>query len=236
MNPDFYKEIGLSTVWREKKQLQQAKYVENSTVLGREAATPKREISVKNLTWLPLREQVKKCTRCDLHQSRKNTVFGIGNQKPEVFIVGEGPGRDEDLQGEPFVGESGKLLDQLLHSIRLSRKQTVYISNIVKCRPPENRTPTAKEANQCLPYLAQQIALAQPQLIVAMGKVAASYLLQEESSIAQLRQKIHEYNGIPLIVSYHPSYLLRSPSEKKKAWEDCCFIRDTLKDGVPTAT
>ncbi len=227
MRPEFYKELGISPIWREKARLQQEQYIQKKVSVLNKTINP--TVSIKKLQWLPLREKVKNCTLCELHQQRQNTVFGVGNQQPDVFIVGEGPGREEDIKGEPFVGEAGKLLDEILYSIKLSRRQSIYISNIVKCRPPNNRVPTTAEVTQCMPYLERQIELAQPKLIVALGKTATTHLLQDETSISQLRQKLHDYKGIPLIATYHPAYLLRNPLEKRKMWEDCCFICNILK-------
>ena len=150
-------------------------------------------------------------------------MFGVGDEKADWLFVGEGPGADEDVQGEPFVGQAGKLLDSMLAAIKLKRGQSVYIANIVKCRPPNNRTPAADEIVQCLPYLHRQIELIQPKLIVALGKVASNTLLGQEATLTSLRSAQHDYRGIPLIVTYHPAYLLRSPTEKAKAWQDLCF-------------
>lgn len=168
------------------------------------------------------------CTRCKLHRHRNKIVFGAGNPRAELMFVGEGPGHDEDLQGLPFVGRAGQLLTQMIEAMGLSRSD-VYIANVVKCRPPNNRNPQPEEALACEPYLHRQIDLIQPKLIVALGKVAAVNLLAREASVASLRNKIHQYRGIPLIVTYHPAYLLRSLHEKARAWEDLCFALDTMK-------
>jgi uracil-DNA glycosylase family 4 len=150
-------------------------------------------------------------------------VFGVGDEKAEWLFVGEGPGADEDAQGEPFVGQAGKLLDNMLAAIKLQRGKNVYIANVVKCRPPNNRTPEPDEIATCMPYLRQQIALIQPKLIVALGKTAATSLLGRDATLGSLRGTMHDFNGTPLIVTYHPAYLLRSPAEKAKAWQDLCF-------------
>ncbi len=174
------------------------------------------------LDWTELKQQVHDCAACKLRAGCTQTVFGVGDEKAEWLFVGEGPGADEDAQGEPFVGQAGKLLDNMLASIKLKRGNNVYIANIVKCRPPENRTPEHDEIATCLPYLRQQIALIKPKLIVALGKTAATALLGREATLGSLRGTLHEFQGTPLIVTYHPAYLLRSPAEKAKAWQDLC--------------
>lgn len=181
-------------------------------------------------TWPELRQQVRECERCGLRAGCSQTVFGVGNEKADWLFVGEGPGADEDALGEPFVGQAGKLLDNMLTAIKLARGKQVFIANIVKCRPPENRNPAAGEIAQCMPYLARQIELIQPKLIVALGKVAANSLLGHEATLASLRGTLHDYHGIPLVVTYHPAYLLRSPSEKAKAWQDLCFAVDVMSE------
>jgi uracil-DNA glycosylase len=172
------------------------------------------------LNWPELKQQVRDCTACKLRAGCTQTVFGVGDEKADWLFVGEGPGADEDARGEPFVGEAGKLLDNMLMAIKLKRGKNVYIANIVKCRPPGNRAPEAGEIAACLPYLRQQIKLIQPKLIVALGKVATNALLGKEATLASLRGALHDYQGTPLIVTYHPAYLLRTPSEKAKAWQD----------------
>ena len=173
--------------------------------------------------WPTLKQQVKDCTSCKLRATCTQTVFGVGDEKAEWLFVGEGPGADEDAQGEPFVGQAGKLLDNMLAAIKLKRSSNVYIANVVKCRPPNNRTPEADEIAHCLPYLQRQIALIKPKLIVALGKTAATALLGCDATLGSLRGTLHDYQGIPLIITYHPAYLLRSPAEKAKAWQDLCF-------------
>ncbi len=177
--------------------------------------------------WPELKKQVHGCTECKLRATCTQTVFGVGDEKAEWLFVGEGPGADEDVQGEPFVGQAGKLLDNMLAAIKLKRGRNVYIANVVKCRPPNNRTPEADEIVQCLPYLQRQVALIQPKIIVALGKTAACALLGHDATLGSLRGTVHEYQGIPLIITYHPAYLLRSPSEKAKAWQDLCFAVST---------
>jgi uracil-DNA glycosylase family 4 len=175
---------------------------------------------ISSLDWPQLKQQVRECTACKLRATCTQTVFGVGDEKADWLFVGEGPGADEDVQGEPFVGQAGKLLDSMLAAITLKRGKNVYIANIVKCRPPNNRTPTMDEIAQCLPYLHRQIELLQPKLIVALGKVASNAILGQDATLASLRQAQHDYHGIPVIVTYHPAYLLRSPMEKAKAWLD----------------
>jgi uracil-DNA glycosylase family 4 len=162
-----------------------------------------------------------------LSETRTNVVFGVGDPQADLMFVGEGPGEQEDLRGEPFVGRAGQLLTRLIEGIGLTRAD-VYIANVVKCRPPGNRTPTAEEALACAPFLDRQIELIAPRLIVALGKSAATRLLGTEASLASLRGKVHDHGGIPVVVTYHPSYLLRSLPEKAKAWEDLVFARRVL--------
>jgi uracil-DNA glycosylase family 4 len=191
---------------------------------------PRASSLVPAMDWDELREAVRQCTACGLCKHRKQTVFGVGSETGPWLFVGEGPGADEDEQGDPFVGQAGKLLDSMLAAIGIRRGREVYIANVVKCRPPGNRTPTAEEAAACAPFLDRQIDLLQPKLIVALGKTAAVRLLNTEASLASLRGKLHRYRGIPLVVTYHPAYLLRSLPEKAKAWEDLLFARHALQD------
>jgi uracil-DNA glycosylase len=190
---------------------------------------PNAKGEFSELGWPELKQRVRECTACRLRAGCTQTVFGVGDNRADWLFVGEAPGADEDALGEPFVGQAGKLLDNMLMSIKLKRGKNVAIVNVVKCRPPGNRNPAADEIAQCLPYLQRQIALIQPKLIVALGKVAANALLGKEASIASMRGSLHDYHGIPLVVTYHPAYLLRSPSEKAKAWQDLCFAVETIK-------
>jgi len=182
--------------------------------------------------WEELRAAVRACTACVLCRQRKQAVFGVGDESARWLFVGEGPGADEDEQGEPFVGQAGRLLDGMLAAIGLARGRDVYIANVVKCRPPSNRTPTAEEAAVCAPFLDRQIELVQPKLIVALGKTAAIRLLGTEASLASLRGRVHRYRGTPVVVTYHPAYLLRSLPEKAKAWEDLLFARRALREAA----
>ena len=188
-----------------------------------------RALQIASLEWPQLRESVAGCVACPLHKGRNKTVFGVGDEAADWLFVGEGPGAEEDVKGEPFVGQAGKLLDNMLGAIKLKRGHNVYIANVVKCRPPGNRNPEPGEAAQCEPYLQRQIALIKPKLIVALGKVAAVNLLKRDAAVASMRGKIHQYQGIPLIVTYHPAYLLRSLPEKAKAWVDLCFAVETMQ-------
>ena len=184
---------------------------------------------IPSMDWTALREAVAGCALCGLCKQRKQAVFGVGAESGAWLFVGEGPGADEDLQGEPFVGQAGKLLDAMMAALGVRRGREAYIANVVKCRPPGNRTPTPEEAAACAPYLDRQIDLIAPKLIVALGKTAAMRLLQTEASLGSLRGQVHTYRGTPLVVTYHPAYLLRNLPEKAKAWEDLLFARRTLR-------
>ncbi len=184
---------------------------------------------VVELDWPTLKQQVLNCAACTLRAGCTQTVFGAGDESAEWLFVGEGPGEDEDAQGEPFVGQAGKLLDNMLAAIKLKRGSNVYIANVIKCHPPENRPPHVDEVAQCVPYLQRQIALIKPKLIVALGKTAATALLGKEAALANLRGTTHDYHGIPLIITYHPAYLLRMPAEKAHAWDDLRLAVDTMK-------
>ena len=180
------------------------------------------------IDWIPLKAAVSGCTRCALHQTRTQTVFGVGDENADWMLIGEAPGAEEDRLGDPFVGQAGKLLDNMLAAIGLSRRANVYIANVLKCRPPGNRNPTPEEVAQCSPHLLQQIELIKPKLIVAMGRFAAQTLLETSASISSLRGRLHKYAGVPLIVTYHPAYLLRTLEDKAKAWEDLVFAKKTM--------
>ena len=171
------------------------------------------------LDWDELRDCVAHCTRCELAHSRTNTVFGVGNPDADWMIVGEAPGAEEDRQGEPFVGRAGKLLDQMLFAIGQDR-ESVFIANILKCRPPNNRDPKSDEAAACREYLERQIALIAPRIILAVGRIAAQNLLGSDEPVGRMRGRTYDLDGIPLVVTYHPAYLLRSPTQKKKSWSD----------------
>ncbi len=241
--------------------------IEPLTGLQRSPAPQVREPAsgIGDLGWPQLKQAVRDCAACKLRAGCTQTVFGVGDEKAGWLFVGEGPGADEDAQGEPFVGQAGKLLDNMLLAIGLKRGKDVYIANIVKCRPPGNRNPEADEIATCLPYLQRQIELIQPRMIVALGKVASNALLGRDATLASLRGKLHEYRlataqgveggegvegsrqspvphqttsshrvgvTIPLLVTYHPAYLLRTPAEKAKAWQDLCMAVKAMEDKV----
>jgi len=203
-------EMGLAPVWRLRQ--------------------PKEEVPAQEprLDWIPLKAAVSGCIKCGLHKSRTQTVFGVGDENADWMLIGEAPGAEEDRLGDPFVGQAGKLLDNMLAAIGLSRRANVYIANVLKCRPPGNRNPTPEEVAQCSPHLLQQIELIKPKLIVAMGRFAAQTLLETGASISSLRGKVHRYAGVPLIVTYHPAYLLRTLEDKAKAWEDLLFAKKVM--------
>lgn len=169
--------------------------------------------------WQDLETRVAGCTACPLHQGRTQTVFGVGNREAEWMVIGEAPGEQEDLQGEPFVGRAGQLLNEMIRAVGLER-EAVYIANVIKCRPPRNRDPAPEEAAACEAYLKGQVALVKPKIILAVGRIAAQNLLKTATPIGKLRGQVHDYEDIPLVVTYHPAYLLRSQLEKRRAWED----------------
>jgi DNA polymerase len=187
--------------------------------------------AANDATWEELAAAVRACTRCALHRGRTQTVFGVGRRDAELLVIGEAPGADEDRQGEPFVGRAGQLLNAMLHSIGLPRSE-VYIANILKCRPPGNRDPQPDEAASCTPYLERQIALIRPRAILAVGRIAAQWLLQSDAPIGRLRGRVFKYGdaGTPLVITYHPAYLLRSPAAKSTAWTDLCMVKDLLSN------
>jgi DNA polymerase len=192
------------------------------------ANPPAPVAEVAALGWDELADAVRDCTRCGLHRGRKQGVPGVGDRQADWLIVGEAPGAEEDRLGEPFVGQAGKLLDAMLAAIQLKRGENVYIANVLKSRPPNNRDPQPDEVAACLPYLERQVALIQPRIILALGRVAAQSLLGSETAISRLRGGVHRYQGVPLVVTYHPAYLLRNPADKAKVWEDLCLARRTL--------
>lgn len=196
---------------------------------------PARELAgVATMDWPALREAVSQCRACGLCQSRTQTVFGVGHQRAHWMVVGEAPGEQEDLLGEPFVGTAGRLLDNMLRAMALSRheappERSVYIANTLKCRPPRNRNPAPEELLRCEPFLLRQIELVQPRIILAMGRFAVQSLLRSDEPIGRLRGRVHQYHGVPLIVTYHPAYLLRNLTDKARAWEDLCLAMDTMQ-------
>lgn len=190
---------------------------------------------IKAMDWPQLKQQVSDCRRCGLCQGRKNTVFGVGDEKAKWLFIGEGPGRNEDQQGEPFVGPAGKLLDNMLQAMGVKRGENAYIANIVKCRPTDDngrdRPPSPQEVASCLPYLQRQIELIQPTVLVALGKTAAISLLGMDPAtpVSRLRGTVHRYQDRPLVVTYHPAYLLRTLTDKSKAWADLCLAMSTYQ-------
>ena len=201
------------------------------------AAQPALPAAVATLDWPALRDTVAACTACKLCEGRRQTVFGVGNEKADWMIVGEAPGEQEDRQGEPFVGKSGQLLDNMLRAVHLTRAEAeparqVYIANTIKCRPPGNRNPEPAELAKCEPFLIRQLQLVQPKIIVAMGRFAVHSLLRSTEPIGRLRGRVHAYQGVPLIVTYHPAYLLRNPEDKAKAWDDLCLAAETAANAA----
>ena len=191
------------------------------------------------MDWPALRDAVASCTACGLCRGRTNTVFGSGNQAAHWMIVGEAPGEQEDLRGEPFVGKSGQLLDSMLRALQLTREddtpaRQVYIANTLKCRPPANRNPEPGELAQCEPFLIRQIELVRPGIILAMGRFAVQALLCSTEPVGRLRGRVHRYHGVPLVVTYHPAYLLRNPQDKARAWDDLCLAREAASRPPPT--
>ena len=203
---------------------------ELNSIVNKEAAVV--ATNIESLDWQALRSVVVECQQCELSQTRSLTVFGAGNQKASLMVIGEAPGAEEDRQGEPFVDKAGHLLTAMLKAMGYQRNE-VYITNILKCRPPQNRDPSIEEANACWPYLKRQIELIQPDLILALGRIAAQRLLQSKSTLGRLRGQLHysEELNVPVIVTYHPAYLLRAPNEKRKAWEDLQMAMKQLETG-----
>jgi uracil-DNA glycosylase family 4 len=195
-------------------------------------SAPDRAAAVTTLDWDALEARVAGCELCRLCEKRTNTVFGVGDREADWMLIGEAPGENEDKQGEPFVGQAGKLLDSMLRALELERGRNVYIANVVKCRPPGNRNPEPDEVARCEPYLQRQVALVKPKLIVALGRVAAQNLLKTDASISSLRGRVHQYEDVPVVVTYHPAYLLRSLPDKAKAWADLCLAQDTYRQAL----
>ena len=198
---------------------------------------PPQAGAVATLDWPALRSAVAACTACSLCQTRQQTVFGVGHLRAHCMVVGEAPGEQEDAQGEPFVGDSGQLLDRMLLALGLTRQdagpaQQVYIANTLKCRPPRNRNPSPAELALCQPFLLRQVALVQPRVILAMGRFAVQSLLGSDAPIGKLRGQVHQFHGVPLVVTYHPAYLLRQPQAKAEAWDDLCRAASLL-DAAP---
>jgi uracil-DNA glycosylase family 4 len=214
-------EMGLAPVWKLRGRKEE--------VFHEEVPVRGKEDSKENLSpWIELKQAVPACTACGLHKGRAQTVFGVGDENADWLLVGEAPGAEEDRLGEPFVGQAGRLLDNMLAAIELRRGDNVYIANVLKCRPPGNRNPEPDEVAKCTPFLLKQIGLIRPKLIVAMGRFAAQTLLKTDATIASLRGRLHSYAEVPLIVTYHPAYLLRNLPDKSKAWADLVFAKKTM--------
>jgi len=242
----FLEEMGLTPLWRLKARDTAGESGEVENDSGSDAAVPTavegaelpqvgaaaddRVTQIARMDWSGLKAAVAGCSACGLRKTCTQTVFGVGDERADWLLVGEAPGAEEDARGEPFVGQAGKLLDAMLASIELNRADGVYIANVLKCRPPGNRNPEHSEVAQCSPFLARQLELIRPKLILAMGRFACQTLLNTDASIASLRGRLHRYQGVPLIVTYHPAYLLRTLPDKAKAWEDLCFARRTMAD------
>ena len=237
----FLEEMGLTPLWRLNTGKSGGAEARNVPAADRaDIAAPAapqfasgaddRAARIGRMDWLDLKAAVSACTACGLRKTCTQTMFGVGDGQADWLLVGEAPGAEEDARGEPFVGQAGRLLDAMLAGIGLKRGEDVYIANVLKCRPPGNRNPEAPEVAQCSPFLLRQVELIRPRLILAMGRFACQTLLETDASIASLRGRVHRYQGVPLIVTYHPAYLLRSLADKAKAWEDLCFARRTMAD------
>ena len=210
---DVFTELGIGPVWRLR---------ETST----SPLTPDGSLSY---TWDTLTEAVAHCSACKLSATRTQGVLGVGDRNADWLVIGEAPGEEEDAQGEPFVGQAGKLLDAMLASIGLTRGSNVYITNVLKSHPPGNRNPEPDEIAACMPYLLNQIELIQPRIILALGRFAAQSLLDTDEAVGHLRGRVHAFQGVPLVVTYHPAYLLRKLTDKARAWEDLCLARRTMQ-------
>lgn len=245
------REMGLTPVWRSRTtdvsvndgvaartaaSTQHAPVVAPSPARQTQDALPvafaqnseERSNAIAKMSWTDLRESIASCTACALCKTRTHTVPGVGDLSPSWMVIGEAPGENEDKQGEPFVGKAGQLLDAMLAAVNKKRGTGVYIANVIKCRPPGNRNPEPAEIDACAPYLKRQIALAEPKLLLAAGKFAAQTLLNREDTVGAMRASGGTYEGVPVVVTYHPSYLLRSPLEKAKAWEDLIKARSMV--------
>jgi DNA polymerase len=225
---EMLSEMGLSPVWR----LRQPQVREMSNAPEESLPPPtqfadgeERKAHIAALPWSAFAADVDACKACDLCRTRNRSVPGVGDQDATWLFVGEAPGAEEDAKGEPFVGQAGRLLDNMLAALSLARGRDVYIANVLKCRPPNNRTPEPLEVEACRPYLDRQVSLIRPEIIIALGRSAATTLLNVDASIASLRGRVHRYQGVPLVVTYHPAYLLRNLADKAKAWEDLLLAR-----------
>jgi DNA polymerase len=234
----YAREMGLGDFYRcEPKDIRQIESLQPTAqhVETRHAASPSaNELLVLNKpgALAEILNDIGECTRCRLHKGRTKLVFGVGNVNADIMFVGEGPGADEDKQGEPFVGRAGQLLNNMITAMGIKRED-VYIANVVKCRPPENRTPEKDECDTCSPFLMRQIEIIQPKMIVALGAVSAKNLLGVNDSMANLRGKIYDFKGTKLVATYHPAYLLRDPRQKAEAWKDLQIVMRELGMAVP---
>lgn len=230
---EILREMGLWPIWRLRKDSGFRDKGVATTAGESPALQPSEPLALpssqRDLKWRELKSQVAACRACRLHAGRTQTVFGVGDENADWLFIGEGPGAEEDRRGEPFVGQAGKLLDNMLASIGLERGKNVYIANAVKCRPPGNRNPEKDEIAACGGFLARQIELISPKLIVLLGRVAVQALLNTETALARLRGRVHDHRGIPVVVTYHPAYLLRNLPDKAKAWEDLCLARRVMR-------
>lgn len=235
---DAFEQMGLSPLWQRRAPTREGAATKAPQGLAEPPGGQRTELrreergDVTAMDWQTLQTSVAQCRACGLCQARKNTVFGVGVQHPQWMLIGEAPGAEEDARGEPFVGAAGRLLENMLMAVGLERSTNVFIANVLKCKPPANRDPTPEEVESCSPYLWRQIELVQPRLIVALGRFAAQTILHTDSSIGSLRGRLHKITvadvAIPVVVTYHPAYLLRSLEEKAKSWADLCLARRTL--------
>lgn len=252
LNPLILEELGLTPIWIRRDVETPKVSAAEQPVIAHSAPHVLQEVvqavqsrvseeisesePIDQLDWEPLAARVAHCTRCRLCEKRTRTVFGVGDPNANWMLIGEAPGANEDRLGEPFVGQAGRLLDNMLRAAGLVRGQNVYIANVIKCRPPGNRDPQPDEVAQCEPYLKRQIALIQPKLIIALGRFAAQSLLKTQASLSSLRARIHRYEEVPVIVTYHPAYLLRNLADKAKAWADLCLAQKTYQEFVASNT
>jgi uracil-DNA glycosylase len=238
---EILRELGLLPLWRMRERAHESSIACEPAVADTSARTVERPEAgdvavpfdrmqrISLLDWRTFSADVDACTACGLCRTRNKSVPGVGDAHAQWLFVGEAPGAEEDAKGEPFVGQAGRLLDSMLAALGMRRGENVYIANVLKCRPPGNRTPEPLEVEACRPYLDRQIALIGPKIVVALGRSAATTLLNVDATIASLRGRVHRYQGVPLVVTYHPAYLLRNLPDKAKAWEDLCLARATLR-------
>jgi uracil-DNA glycosylase family 4 len=227
--PDPHRQAGGSADLR--PAVREAVPLRESAVAA-EAPLRQRIPGVAGMEWEALAQAVAECRACRLCEGRTNTVFGVGDLRADWMVIGEAPGENEDLQGEPFVGQAGKLLDNMLAALGIRRGNGVYIANVLKCRPPGNRNPLPEEIAQCEPFLRRQVELLRPKIILAMGRFAVHTLLQTTEPVGKLRGRVHRYHDVPLVVTYHPAYLLRNLPDKAKAWADLCLAQEVMRQGV----